>query len=49
MYQHEIKKLETELFRIKKQMTKVLDEKTTFSNSYMEIKKSTDLKRVAKA
>lgn len=48
MYQHELKKQENEIFRIKKQMTKILDEKTTFSNSYMEVKLSTDMKRVAK-
>ncbi|CAI2364009.1 unnamed protein product [Moneuplotes crassus] len=48
MYQHELKKKENELFRIKKQMTKILDEKTTFSNSYMEIKGSADMKRIAK-
>lgn len=48
MYQHELKNKETELFRIKKQMTKILDEKTTFSNSYIEVKKSADMKRIAK-
>jgi predicted RNase H-like nuclease (RuvC/YqgF family) len=48
MYQHEIKKQETEIFKIKKQMTKILDDKTTFSNSYMEVKSSSDMKRIAK-
>lgn len=48
MYQHEIKKLETEMFRIKKQMTKILNEKTSFANSFMEIKRSGDMKYIAK-
>lgn len=49
LYQHEVKKLETEMSRIKKQMTKILDEKTTFNNSYMELKSAQNMKRIAKA
>ena len=41
------KKLENELFRIKKQMTKILNEKTSFSNSYMDIKRSENMGHVA--
>ena len=48
MYQHELKKKETEMFKIKKQMNKILDEKTTFSNSYLEIKNSSNMKKIAK-